>query len=406
MRWSDFLIFNGRVAMAAILANRLRSALTLLGMLIGVMCVTLVLSFSQAIKKNVGDALEGFGGNMAILSRDTSSRGRTVVLSLQEMAVIATYFPQSHVAPFLSSERYVYHDGEYEKTEVWGVTPEYFAVRKMKLVAGRWLAPEELYSGARIMLMSKGLKETVFGKEKSGVGEIVKIENIPYLVAGIISDPSASLTIGNDYKVFMPFQTVRQRFYVDRLIRPDYVEAAFINFGPRTSLADGAEQLKALLRQRYYVTDKEDFPFSINTTQEAMDKVTKTIGTMQLALMAIASVSLLVGGIGIMNIMLVSVAERTREIGIRMAVGAPPHVIRAQFLMEAALLCLLGGIAGMLLADLALTAISKSADMDLSLDIGTALFVAGFSILVGLIAGYVPAARASRLDPVEALRSA
>jgi putative ABC transport system permease protein len=237
------------------------------------------------------------------------------------------------------------------------------------------------------------------------VGQMVRVNKVPFTVVGILETKGSSFGSDNDDLALIPITTARQRLATGTLQGPDDLHALFVGFEDGVNLADAKKQMVKVMRDRYRVPKGEISPFTIRTTEEFMKETGKVTSIFQGVLVAIASISLLVGGIGIMNIMLVSVTERTREIGLRMALGAKRSDIRNQFLVEAAVLCVIGGAIGLTLAIAAARAFENFADFPAPIGIGTSFAAILFSAVIGLAFGGYPAIRASRLSPIEALRS-
>jgi putative ABC transport system permease protein len=237
------------------------------------------------------------------------------------------------------------------------------------------------------------------------MGQIVRINKVPFTVVGILESKGSNLGNDNDDLVLVPLTTLRQRLLDVPTSGPDDIHLAFIGFDDEPSLIAGQKEIKELLRDRYHVGKGKINPFTVRTTTEIAETTGQATQIFQALLVAIASISLLVGGIGIMNIMLVSVTERTREIGLRMALGAKRSDIRNQFLVEAAVLCIIGGGIGLALARAAAAAFEVYADFPAPIGISVAVGAILFSAIIGLLFGGYPAIRASRLSPIEALRS-
>jgi putative ABC transport system permease protein len=237
------------------------------------------------------------------------------------------------------------------------------------------------------------------------VGETVRINRVPFKVIGLLESKGSNLGNDNDDQIVVPITTLRQRLQTTAMQGPDDVTLLFVGFEDEDSLLAGQQDIKRMLRDRYRVPKGRISPFTVRTTTEIAETTGQVTQIFQAVLVAIASISLLVGGIGIMNIMLVSVTERTREIGLRMALGAKRSDIRNQFLVEAAVLCVIGGAIGLTLAVLAAAVFQQVADFPAPVGLDTAFMSVAFSAVIGILFGGYPAIRASRLSPIEALRS-
>ena len=307
-------------------------------------------------------------------------------------------------APQLRSTLDLVTPGANATTSSVGTTPGYGSITNHPADRGRYITEADVRSAARVLVLGRTTAETLFG-EFDPVGESVRVDGVPFQVIGLLEEKGSTFGTDNDDTVVMPISTMRQRFVGDTLPGPDDLQLAFAGFEEGASLVQGKIDITSVLKDRYRVRDGEINPFRVRTTQEFMEESQFITGILQAVLVAIASISLLVGGIGIMNIMLVSVTERTREIGLRMALGAKRSDIRNQFLVEAAVLCVLGGAVGLALAWLAGTALTAYADFPVPIGVGVAIGSLIFSAVIGLAFGGYPAVRASRLSPIEALRT-
>ncbi|MEL7197705.1 MAG: ABC transporter permease [Pseudomonadota bacterium] len=404
---------NIAIALTALRTNLLRSALTMLGVLIGVFAVTLAVAVGSGAEETITNAINRFGSNMAILSpepddgedgppRRTLERGR---LTQRDLRAIENEVPGvTAVAPQLRTQLDLVVAGSSASTQAVGTSPGYGNVTNHLPDIGRYITQSDVRSSARVVVLGRTVSEALFG-EFDPVGETIRVNGVPFSVIGLLEAKGSTLGDDQDDVLIMPISTMRQRFVGDTLPGPDDVQLAFVAFQDGAPLGKGKEDIVTLLKDRYRVPDGEPTPFTVRTTEEFVEQSQFITGILQAVLVSIASISLLVGGIGIMNIMLVSVTERTREIGLRMALGARRSDIRNQFLVEAAVLCVLGGAVGLVLAWAAGAALTAYADFPVPVGIGTALGAIAFSAFLGLLFGGYPAIRASRLSPIEALRT-
>jgi putative ABC transport system permease protein len=308
------------------------------------------------------------------------------------------------ISPQLRSTIQMVSSGRNASTGALGVTPAYGIVSNITAESGRFITDADVRTAARVIVLGPSVATKLFGGFDP-VGQMVRVNKVPFTVVGILESKGSSFGSDNDDLALVPITTARQRLATGTLQGPDDLHALFVGFEDGVNLADAKKQMVKVMRDRYRVPKGEISPFSIRTTEEFMKESGKVTSIFQGVLVAIASISLLVGGIGIMNIMLVSVTERTREIGLRMALGAKRSDIRNQFLVEAAVLCVIGGAIGLTLAIAAARAFENFADFPAPIGIGTSFAAILFSAVIGLAFGGYPAIRASRLSPIEALRS-
>jgi putative ABC transport system permease protein len=402
---------NVAIAMTALRTNLMRSILTTLGVMIGVFSVILAVAVGNGAKVSVTQQIATLGSNMAIVipepdsgegPRRSNDRGR---LTEKDGRAIARQVPGVRaVAPQMRGTVQLTTAGRSATTQSTGATPEYAEVSNLTVQDGRFLSQSDIGSAAKVAVIGQTVADKLF-TDISPVGQIVRINRVPFSVIGLLESKGSNLGNDNDDVVIVPLTTFRQRLSSGNVQGPDDVAVLFVGFEDEDSLIAGQKEIKILLRDRYRVPQGKISPFTVRTTSEIAETTGQVTQIFQAVLVAIASISLLVGGIGIMNIMLVSVTERTREIGLRMALGAKRRDIRNQFLVEAAVLCVIGGAIGLTLAMIAAKIFQAAADFPAPIGWDTALYAVGFSAIIGLVFGGYPAVRASRLSPIEALRS-
>lgn len=402
---------NVAIALTALRTNLMRSILTTLGVMIGVFSVILAVAVGNGAQVSVSQQIATLGSNMAIVVPQPDSgsgpprpsdRGRLTERDGQ--AILREVSGVSTVAPQIRNSVQIVAPGRSATTQATGATPEYGVVSNITASEGRFLTQSDIGSAARVAVIGETVANKLF-PETSPVGETVRVNRVPFTVIGLLESKGSNLGNDNDDQIVVPITTLRQRLLTTASQGPDDVTLIFVGFEDEDSLLAGQKEIQRLLRDRYRVAKGKINPFTVRTTTEIAKTTGEVTQIFQAVLVAIASISLLVGGIGIMNIMLVSVTERTREIGLRMALGAKRSDIRNQFLVEAAVLCVIGGAIGLSLAILAASIFERVAEFPAPIGLDTAIMAVAFSAIIGLVFGGYPAIRASRLSPIEALRS-
>ena len=401
---------NIEIALVALRTNLMRSILTTLGVMIGVLAVILAVAVGDGAKASVLESINQLGSNMAIVFPQPENRGgRRVVdrgrLTERDAAAVQRLVPGvSGMAPQLRSTVQIVVQGRNSTTTAVGVTADYGRVANFEIDTGRFIAEADVRTAARVVVLGPSVATKLFGSFDP-LGQTVRIARVPFTIVGVLESKGSSFGTDNDDIALVPLTTARQRFATAAGQGPDDLAVLFVGFDEGVDLAAGKTAIVRVLRARNNVPKGEISPFTVNTTEEFMKQSGTVTAVFQGVLVAIASISLLVGGIGIMNIMLVSVTERTREIGLRMALGAKRSDIRNQFLVEAAVLCVIGGAIGLGLATLLARVFERVADFPAPIGAGTVIGSILFSAFIGLAFGSYPAIRASRLSPIEALRS-
>jgi putative ABC transport system permease protein len=400
-------------AFDALRAHKLRSVLTMLGIVIGVAAVIAMVAVGGGAREQVVSRIKSLGSNLIIVIPGSSNQGglrigfgaassltdedaRAIEREIEDVTVAAP-FVQGNVQAVAGSRNW--------GTRVTGVDPGWFAAREWEVENGRGFTNEEVLRGAQVVLLGATVAQTLFEGEDP-IGASVRLRNTPFEVIGVMARKGQS-AIGQDQDdtVFTPMTAARQRLLGFNRARSRAVGGIFVKAASEEQLKPVEDAVRALLRQRHRLAEDQEDDFSVRNLAEITATVEASARTLSLLLAAIAAVSLAVGGIGIMNIMLVSVTERTREIGVRMAVGARPGDVRLQFLIESGTLAAIGGAIGVVLGLAVGEAVSYFAGWPLLVQPGVIVLAVVFSGLVGLVSGWYPAHRASRLDPVEALRA-
>ena len=402
---------NIAIAMTALRTNLMRSILTTLGVMIGGFSVILAVAVGNGAQVSVTQQIATLGSNMAIVlpqpdsgSGPPRSADRGRLTERDGQAILRQVTGVSAVAPQIRSSVQLVTPGRSATTQAIGATPEFGTVSNINASEGRFLSDSDVGAATRVVVIGQTVANKLFA-DVNPVGETVRINRVPFKVIGVLESKGSNLGNDNDDQIVVPITTLRQRLITSAAQGPDDVSFLFVGFEDEDSLQAGEREIQRILRERYRVPKGRINPFTVNTTAEIAETTGQVTQIFQAVLVAIASISLLVGGIGIMNIMLVSVTERTREIGLRMALGAKRSDIRNQFLVEAAVLCVIGGAIGLTLALVAAAIFQKVADFPAPVGLDTALLSVAFSAIIGILFGGYPAIRASRLSPIEALRS-
>ncbi len=404
------LLAAGRIAYRSLRANRMRSVLTMLGMIIGVAAVIAMVAIGAGANERISAQIASVGSNLLlVLPGSTTSGGLrsgfggAPTLTMGDARAIGRELSAvRYASPTVRAAAPVVYGNQNWSTVIQGVTPEYFAIREWPLAEGRYFTPEEVEAASKVAVIGRTVAVNVFGSENP-VGKVVRIKRVPFTVIGLLEDKGQSPQgQDQDDTVVAPLTTVQTRLSGSAHIGT--VGVVLVQAVDGDSVKEAEGQVVALLRQRHRIQPREDDDFSVRNLSEMLAVAEASTRIMSVLLGAIASVSLVVGGIGIMNIMLVSVTERTREIGIRLAVGARERDILLQFLIEAVVLAASGGAAGILLGIGGSFLISRFAGWSTLIAPGAVFVAFGFSAAVGVFFGFYPARKASRLDPIEALR--
>ncbi|MDE2419319.1 MAG: ABC transporter permease [Burkholderiales bacterium] len=402
-----------RSALQALAANTLRSALTMLGIIIGVAAVITMVAVGNGATQRVQEQMKGLGSNiMLVLPGGVSQAGVRLGaqtrqrLTEEDAQAIAIDIPQVQVvAPTSRTSGQLVFGNTNWGTSIIGVTNDYLEARDWPLASGRLFDAAELAGSAKVAWIGATVARELFG-DLDPVDQIIRVRNIPMTVVGVLA-PKGQNSMGQDQDdaIMIPLSTLRNRIWGgDATSRLKRVGAISVKVRDGEDMKLVEEGVKDLLRQRFKVPPGGEDPFNVRNLTEILQAQEESSRVMTLLLAAVAGISLVIGGIGIMNIMLVSVTERTREIGLRMAVGARGRDILAQFLIEAVTLSLIGGAIGVALGAGATWAVGEFAGWKVSLSLGAVLLAVGFSGVVGIFFGYYPARRASMLLPIQALR--
>jgi len=400
-----------RVALRALLRNKMRSFLTVLGIIIGVGAVIAMVAIGEGAKARVEESFASMGSNLLIVMPGSTNAsgarggfGSMPTLTWDDLRAIRSEVSSvRYAAAQLRSQAQLMSEDQNWSTSVTGTSPEYFLIRNWKVSSGRQLLDSDIETSSKVVLLGQTVVDKLFGPSADAVGQIVRIKNIPFEVIGVLEKKGQS-AMGQDYDdgAFVPQSTFQSK--IQGGLQKFLSGTIFIGAISTDATARAEEQIGALLRDRHRIGPGMDDDFSVRNLTEMANAQQEGTRTLTTLLASIAAVSLLVGGIGIMNIMLVSVTERTREIGVRMAVGATPFNILMQFLVEALTLATAGGIVGVGIGIFSAGQLASRFGWPMLIRPDIVVISVGFSALVGMVFGLYPAHRASRLDPIDALR--
>lgn len=399
-----------RIALRALRVNKMRSFLTMLGIIIGIAAVIAMMAVGSGASYVISQQIASIGSNILLIipGSTTSSGIRTgsggvQTLTYEDSRAIMQECPSVELASgtIWGSGQVVYGNQNWS-TLLMGATPELFIIREWPVSSGRSISSSDVDGAAKVCLIGRTIAQTLFGDEDP-LGKMIRIKKVPFTVVGVLEAKGQSPQgTDQDDVIFLPLRTAQRKLLGSQF--PNSVGAILVKARSEELLASAEEEITALLNQRHRITNGKDPDFTVRNLSEILAVAEQSAKAMSLLLGAVASISLIVGGIGIMNIMLVSVTERTREIGIRMAIGAKRNDILLQFLTEAVLLTLLGGILGIVLGAGGATVVSSILSWPTLISPVAITVAVLFSGAVGIFFGFYPARKAAGLNPIEALR--
>lgn len=393
------------MAWASLIANKMRSILTMLGIIIGVAAVIALVSIGNGVKQDIQNSISSLGSNLLMVMPGAPrtpgvrpTAGSMKSLKVADYEAIAKLDGVKAVSPMTNGAYVVIYQNKNWTTSVSGVNANYLDVNNWTMKSGRFLSNKNIQNRERVAVIGKTVAKNLFGDEDP-VGAEIRVKNIPFRVIGVLNGKGSG-AMGNDQDdmVIIPYTTAMER--VDGI---DYLRMLYVVAKDENGIDRLQSDIENLLRVRHGIKDTNLDDFNIQNMNSIMETMEETTGTLTLFLGAVAAISLVVGGIGIMNIMLVSVTERTREIGIRKALGATYFVIVTQFLIEAVVISLMGGLIGIALGIGASKLISLASGMSTVISVPTIVLSFAFSMAIGLVFGIYPARKAAKLNPIDAL---
>jgi putative ABC transport system permease protein len=397
-------------AWGSLYANRMRSILTTLGIVIGVAAVIAMIAIGTGAQDTILNQISGIGTNLLFIFEGNEQGDAVTVqpLTMQDAQAIGEIFAAPHVdvvAPVIQGNGLVKYSGESKTTQIFGITPQYQDARNYDLLEGDFINEQNVNGRASVALIGVDVADKLFGQRDNLLGEVITIEGQPFRIIGVLSPKGGGQFGSQDDVVLVPITTAKSRLFSRE---QDKVDIIYVKAITADSVPDATSEIQEILRKRHRTSLGQD-DFTIYSQQDFLSLASSITNIFKIFLSGIAGISLLVGGIGIMNIMLVSVTERTKEIGLRKAVGAKKKDILVQFLTESSLLSMIGGILGIVLGWLisvviGLVATTQGIQFEPQVGIQAIILATLFSTAVGLFFGIYPANKAANLEPVEALR--
>ena len=394
----------------AMSANRLRTFLTMLGMVIGVGAVVLMMAIGEGAQQSIKRSIDSMGSNLFVIlsgssstSGSRSASGSSSTLNMNDATAIGDLDDISAFAPISVGNAQIIYGGNNSNSAIVGTTPSYFSIRRWDVESGELFSDADIRSASRVALVGKTVVENLFGDEVDPVGKTIRIKKSPFLIVGVLEAKGQSFDgRDQDDTVIVPITTAQRKLFGNQI--PGSVRMIMAQAKSEKYMGVAEDAINDLVRQRHNIRENAESDFSLRNLTAMAKTASETAKTMSMLLGAIASISLLVGGIGIMNIMLVSVTERTREIGIRMAIGAREKDILLQFLLEACVISIVGCVIGVGLGLGGAILVKKMVGAEILISMQSIVLAFSVAASVGVFFGYYPASKAAKLHPIEALR--
>lgn len=398
-----------KMAILSLKTNKMRSSLTSLGIIIGVGAVIVMLAIGTGASTKVTKDMEAMGSNLLTIRSAAANQagvrvgmGTRPSLTLKDARAIRRYVRGvESVAPVSNGSKQVVYGNQNWQTTVYGTTASYLSIKSYEILTGRNFTKEDIQNSAKVAIIGSTVATELFG-DMNPVGKTIRVDGVPFRIVGLLKTKGSTGPFDNDDLIFIPITTAQKKVF--GVYFPGTVNMIVVKAQNPEVMTYTEEDIDEILTIRHNIGVNQEKDFEIRNSAEFQERLKSTVKTFSILLGSIASVSLLVGGIGIMNIMLVSVTERTREIGIRMAIGARASDIRKQFLIEALMLAIIGGMIGVVAGVITAKIVTAFSDLTTEISAFSIILSLGFSALVGVIFGFYPAYKASLLNPIEALR--
>ncbi|MBP5318539.1 MAG: ABC transporter permease [Paludibacteraceae bacterium] len=396
------------IAIRAIVCNKMRSFLTMLGMIIGVSSVITMLAIGQGSKESIRSQISEMGSNIIMIQPNRGMAGGVRQSASTQQSIKPADYESlknecthlSAISPQLTASGQLVNGSNNHPSTIYGVNQEYLDIKNLKIKTGTMFTAQHIRSAAKVAVIGKTVADNIFPNDPDPVGKVFRFKNIPMTVAGVLaSKGSNSMGQDQDDIVLAPYTTVQKR-----ILAANYFQSIVVSAKSEGESQAATEEIEAILRRNHHISSPDDDDFSLFSMEELISTISSTADVMTILLACIAGISLLVGGIGIMNIMFVSVTERTKEIGLRMSVGAKERHILLQFLIEAVMISITGGLIGVLNGLLFSWLLSSVIGWPASVQVYSVLLSFAVCTATGVFFGWYPARKAARLDPIEAIR--